>query len=395
MSTTPAGWFPDPYGRYQQRYWDGSAWTAHVTTNGQQTVDPLGATTTVPFATPATAQSGTTNLTAPATQQLAFQPATAGSTAGTTGAGETVFGFLDKLGPEARNRPDPEAAVTLAGLGGLVVAFGILVLVADGVDSVDGARGKLGILSALIVGGGLAIRLLVKTQTALRSAAVGMGAVGIFGLGAAIMATNADSASAPLLIGLMYIAAWILPGYRGRTVMLGLGALLLVSALGQATSSDSSNNAFSDADQVVGSGGIVLLLAGIVLLGAVFVLDRRGYHGVGTSLVVAALIATAAGVGQTVIKLNDTGGSFLIIATGVIICLVGGYGERRASTWIGALVTTIGVISFLGTAMEPDSVTSISTLLILAGLLLIFVPVIVNAIRTSRAAEAAKEQPVA
>ena len=41
MSTTPANWYPDPMGRHQMRYWNGTAWTEHVTTNGVQSVDPL------------------------------------------------------------------------------------------------------------------------------------------------------------------------------------------------------------------------------------------------------------------------------------------------------------------------------------------------------------------
>ena len=41
MSTTPANWYPDPMGRHQLRYWDGTNWTEHVTTNGVQGVDPL------------------------------------------------------------------------------------------------------------------------------------------------------------------------------------------------------------------------------------------------------------------------------------------------------------------------------------------------------------------
>ncbi|MDO8364577.1 MAG: phospholipid scramblase-related protein [Actinomycetota bacterium] len=41
MSTTPANWYPDPQGRHQLRYWDGTAWTEHVSTNGVQGTDPL------------------------------------------------------------------------------------------------------------------------------------------------------------------------------------------------------------------------------------------------------------------------------------------------------------------------------------------------------------------
>ena len=38
--TTPAGWYPDPSGRFEMRYWDGTAWTEHVSRAGQQYTDP-------------------------------------------------------------------------------------------------------------------------------------------------------------------------------------------------------------------------------------------------------------------------------------------------------------------------------------------------------------------
>jgi len=37
----PAGWQPDPTGRFQVRYWDGSQWTPHVSTAGVQDTDPV------------------------------------------------------------------------------------------------------------------------------------------------------------------------------------------------------------------------------------------------------------------------------------------------------------------------------------------------------------------
>lgn len=36
----PPGWYADPAGRYELRYWDGSAWTEHVSRAGQQYTDP-------------------------------------------------------------------------------------------------------------------------------------------------------------------------------------------------------------------------------------------------------------------------------------------------------------------------------------------------------------------
>ena len=37
----PPLWHPDPTGRHQFRYWNGRVWTAHVSDNGAQSLDPL------------------------------------------------------------------------------------------------------------------------------------------------------------------------------------------------------------------------------------------------------------------------------------------------------------------------------------------------------------------
>jgi hypothetical protein len=40
VAAAPAGWYADPSGRYELRYWDGSQWTEHVSRSGQQFTDP-------------------------------------------------------------------------------------------------------------------------------------------------------------------------------------------------------------------------------------------------------------------------------------------------------------------------------------------------------------------
>ena len=37
----PAGWQPDPSGRHELRYWDGSTWSAHVSNSGVVAQDPM------------------------------------------------------------------------------------------------------------------------------------------------------------------------------------------------------------------------------------------------------------------------------------------------------------------------------------------------------------------
>lgn len=38
---TPPSWQPDPMGRHELRWWDGRAWTEHVTSGGVRSIDPI------------------------------------------------------------------------------------------------------------------------------------------------------------------------------------------------------------------------------------------------------------------------------------------------------------------------------------------------------------------
>ncbi|MEM1334097.1 MAG: phospholipid scramblase-related protein, partial [Actinomycetota bacterium] len=40
--THPADWYPDPNGRHELRYWNGSQWTDHVSDRGTVSTDPVG-----------------------------------------------------------------------------------------------------------------------------------------------------------------------------------------------------------------------------------------------------------------------------------------------------------------------------------------------------------------
>jgi hypothetical protein len=43
MRTNPgSGWFPDPSGRAEFRYWDGAAWISHVSRGRRATIDSTG-----------------------------------------------------------------------------------------------------------------------------------------------------------------------------------------------------------------------------------------------------------------------------------------------------------------------------------------------------------------
>jgi len=55
-SSRPPMWLPDPAGRHELRYWDGAAWTGHVSDGGQAGTDPVS--TSAAQVTPTASQPG-------------------------------------------------------------------------------------------------------------------------------------------------------------------------------------------------------------------------------------------------------------------------------------------------------------------------------------------------
>jgi hypothetical protein len=50
MAEANAGWFRDPTGRAEQRYWNGQAWTEHVARGTEQATDPMSGDYAPPLA---------------------------------------------------------------------------------------------------------------------------------------------------------------------------------------------------------------------------------------------------------------------------------------------------------------------------------------------------------
>jgi Scramblase/Protein of unknown function (DUF2510) len=69
MSTPPAAWHPDPMGRAQLRYWDGSVWTDHVSNEGVVSSDALA-----PTPSPSAAVSGDVTRPMPAVPLSGLAP---------------------------------------------------------------------------------------------------------------------------------------------------------------------------------------------------------------------------------------------------------------------------------------------------------------------------------
>ena len=412
MSQVPAGWLNDPYGRFQQRYWDGERWTEHVSTGGRQEVDPLGASTVIPIAIPGTATAGSADsaLGIVGADTSPDGPEDDGSGAdGSGGSGLTAF--LDGLGPDPRERPAPLLRSASSGIGGAVLAAGVLVLAAPDEDP----RVVVIIVSALLLAAALAMRLGTKVA-GLQAAATGIAAVAIPTF--AVAATTSNGSSDFLtgaLLTVLYLGAWALPGFRGRNLFLGLAALALLGTFGSLTS-DEKNAAekcaeyaddgdwdrydeecglysyYAEDDSLlpgdltdnIGTQGAIYLLGAGAFLGGTWFLDRRGYRGAATALAAAGLFAAFTGTLLLLDEFGKTWGPLLMIAVGVIVSSVGSHGSRRATTWWGAALAAAGIVALVITEMEPTSLDAVGGSLLIAGAVLVTAPMLATSLRRRR-----------
>lgn len=411
MPEQAAGWYNDPYGRFQQRHWDGAQWTERVASNGVAQVDPMGASTVIPFAIPPTA------YTTPAATTTGL--AAVGQPAAPPAPSSKLTTFLDGLGPDAKERPRPGLRAAMAGLGGALIAGGLLAAAAGD----DPSRGVLISVSLALIVAALALRTLVKFDEA-KAAAVGMVVVAIPTFAGAVTVTNNQGGFfTGLLAAALFLAAWALPGFRSRNLLLGLGALTLVAAFGAISANDKADTvkcsqylnegnlerfdaecgSYRDDSSSgflplgltdnLGTQGVVYLVGAGTFLGLTWLLDRRGYRGAATGLCAAALASALVGTVLLANEFGDTTGPLLILVVGLVICVVGSHGERRAATWLGAALAAIGLVLLVGIQMEPNSAAASGGVAIISGLALVAIAAASTPIRAAIRKQQADNDP--
>ncbi len=388
--SVPAGWSPDPYGRYAQRYWDGAKWTAHVVDGeGTQLVDPLGTSMVVPFATPASATGpGPGAGAAPGStpQSSAPKQMTTQSLFGTGGA----QGFVDSFGESTKTRRDPSAHGAFGAAGGALASGGLALAILGE----DPSRG-IGVVVGLVL---TALGVVVKAKTAPNPRDLHGAAAAAFSVGAVILAvaiTNGGSAWAAIVIALIMIAAWILPPFRSHPFMLGAGVYAFVAgigtAIGNAATSDDPFNEGEGLFNVFGIGstarsaGLFYLFAALVLAFVVHRVDQAGHRAISAALLVTAMLSSISGVAMFGLAIGNAGGFLVTALVGAVLAYVGSIGEHRATLWFGAVMAAVGTGAFGVGLFKPDSPTAGGVIALGCGLLALFGPRLFTMVRKSQA----------
>jgi len=332
----PAGWHPDPYERAEQRYWDGERWTEHVIRGGVLQQDALTEATTDPPRT-----------------------------------------VLDQLGPDAKERPDPDILGALSAGGAVLVAGGVLALFAGD----DGNRPSLIVGCLILVAAAYVIVALLHDR--LRPAAVALAAIGgavFVGVAFADSLADGELTGALLVLALVMAVMYAAPGLRGRPLLLGLTLLSLVAWITYlvAKSDIQDDGELSSPSIDLGSSTVhsaygVLLVAGLALLIAAFLLDRARFHGVATVFIAVAIIAIVSGAIGLASDLGDAGGAILLGLAGLALAIVGHHGRRRFSTWLGAIAVPYALAAIVFTMVSNDDRVGGGILLAVFGAALVLV----------------------
>ena len=132
--TNPAGWQPDPTGRHDHRYWDGSGWTDNVSDAGVAGTDPYTAASAAPDPTVADAA-------APSSQAPAWGEPSAAAPADATAAWSATPGApVPPIPPQAASGAPAGGGGSKKGLligGAILAAIAIAVVAVLALDGDD------------------------------------------------------------------------------------------------------------------------------------------------------------------------------------------------------------------------------------------------------------------
>jgi len=297
----------------------------------------------------------------------------------------SLANFLNSLGHVGRHRPAPNLSHALIGIGGALLPIGLALLFNGDSASTSGVY----IAALLCFGLALAARLKPFLPTDLMSATAPAGVVSLVLFFVVLIGdTEMDIGLGLLIAGIAHIALWFAPGFRGSSLFLGAGTFVIILALADIFTGSNDyydDEVLSDLPVDVGSyisrAGIAYLIFGVIVIGAVFALDRAGYKAVGTALVPPGMVAVVLGIFLTVQDMDNAGAGVLFFLVGLALCVTGERGERRAMTWWGAAVTGIGVVAFFAFAIKPETGASTGITVLVATALLVAGPRLVATIR--------------
>ena len=317
----------------------------------------------------------------------------------TAGGEAQAVDWLRQLGPLAARRPPASLGGCVAGVGGALVAAGVVVVAGDRWASTGSSGLAVVVTAALLVASVVA---LVAAPAPVRVAAVS--ASGLAAPAAAFF-LNAGGGF-PSIRGTAFVAAALLAGlyavgpWRGHTFHLAIlvvAGWLFALSLNDVGIGGTFSGGLGTLGDVVTGAGVASILTGSLYLAAGWWLDDQGLEGMATPFLAVGAVALPLGTVAVVRDGGDLVGGAAALAAGAAVALVGGWCRRRGTTWIGAAVAAAGVLAVTD-GLAPGGVVTSALLVAVAGVgLVVLAPLAGATVKEPDLGEAAAdaEPPVA
>ena len=170
-----------------------------------------------------------------------------------------------------------------------------------------------------------------------------------------------------LIISVLFGVFWVLPGFRARPAFLAsaifwgitaVGILSVQSQLRQGFYLDEFNTDYLT--RAASDGALIVMLLGVGLLSAGWNLDRKSWPNIATPFIAVGVYSAAVGGFGYIDNgdFGDAGSLVLIVALSLGLLIVGSSANRRATTWIGTMFLTFGLIGLVIAMVGQDAESS-------------------------------------
>lgn len=329
----------------------------------------------------------TAELGAPSSQGSGgVQPQFGAGPKGNVSAQKLKSDLLDDLKNAQANRAPISASSTIRAIGGILSGIAIILLSVEVLGSgsggnTSGAFAVVALAIAAVVVGSLKAPQFSESYTA--------AVIPLVPVAVAILLNSSlgdgNVALPVLLISLVYLALWSLPGLRGRQPLLAAGIVSAASGISVLASQSALSNTIKYGDDSVtdilnssvSDASILSLIIGIGLVVAAWQLHIRNWVSIATVFVGTGIYISSIGVigYLSVGDYGDIASALLITAFGLLLLFVGSITTRRGTSWISIAICAGGLLGVAGALAGQDpSLATLAFILLALGIpLVIFV----------------------
>ena len=283
-------------------------------------------------------------------------------------SGSLKAGLLADLSLSRQTREPATISSSMQVAGGLSVGLGII-LIALQVESGGYETNTFGGFIVFLLG----LAGLWTLAYRVRNFIVGASAAVQLVLPVAVAAlfleklSNGEIGLPLLIISVLFGVFWVLPGFRARPAFLAsalfwgitaVGILSVQSQLRQGFYLDEFNTDYLT--RAASDGALIVMLLGVGLLSAGWNLDRKSWPNIATPFIAVGVYSAAVGGFGYIDNgdFGDAGSLVLIVALSLGLLIVGSSANRRATTWIGTMFLTFGLIGLVSAMVGQDAESS-------------------------------------